>query len=106
MSDMTMADYRQRLSMLGARIDAKIAEFHRQGALHGAERKAAAEWKLGHLELAGKTDAGGRTLNQLQRELEVLRLSFERWLAQIDETRPGGQPEPGSTNTTHRQRNK
>lgn len=100
MSDMTLADYKERLAALGARIDAKIQDFHQQGALHGAERKAAAEWKLGHLDLAGKCDAGGRSIGQLQRELEVLRLSFERWLAQIDEKRPEGRPDPA-----HRHRN-
>ena len=84
MTDISIDDLKKRLAELGAHIDAKIEKFHREGALHGAEREAAADWKLQHLRLAGSAGAGERPIGELARDVEILKLAFERWMARID----------------------
>lgn len=53
---------RKRLEDLGKRIDAKLQILATGDLLHGAEREAAAEWRLQHLRFAeaSKYDAKRR----------------------------------------------
>lgn len=70
---------------LGAEIDAQIEEFNKQSALCGPARKAAADWKPQHLELLNKAKSGERATSETGRDVDALKLSFDRWLARIDE---------------------
>lgn len=96
-----MTDLRQRLSDLGAHIDAKIDEVHSKGILHGADREKAANWKLQHLSLRKATAAGDKAPGELSRDVDILRAAFERWFAHIDKSaeagvigRAAGKPSP------------
>lgn len=84
MPDDLEQQFEGRLRSLDERIHAKLAEFERQGALHGAEREAAANWKLRHRRLAHEVEKGEKPPGEIAEEIEVLKLSFERWLARID----------------------
>lgn len=74
----------RRLETFKRRLDAKISEFSRQGALHGAERQAAADMKLRRYWLANAKRSGRRPRNEFEADLEILELTFERWLARVD----------------------
>lgn len=83
--DASINSLKERLEELGTEIDAQIEEFNKQSALHGPARKAAADWKLQHLELLNKAKSGGRPTSEIGRDVDALKLSFERWVARIDE---------------------
>jgi hypothetical protein len=81
--------FRKQLAELGARIDAKIDEFHKQGVLHGAARQEAAELQDRHARLSkaaagGKTTLGGEIADELTIDAEIFKHSIERWIARID----------------------
>lgn len=78
------ADLRRRLHDLGARIERKLTDLHEQGASHGADREAAANYKLEHVRLAEDASSGRRQHGEIQTDLETLELTVERWLARID----------------------
>ncbi len=78
-------DLRAELDDLGHRIERAIAEFHSQGVLHGAERETAAEIRLRHGELAEATRVGGKKQGELAHDISVLKSTFERWLAHVDQ---------------------
>ena len=84
MNDPLEHEFRRRLAELGERINAKVTELDRQGVLHGAERKAAADWKLLHTRYANSVASGGKSLSEVAADIQVLRLTFERWLAHVD----------------------
>jgi hypothetical protein len=76
---------RKRLEDLVKRIDAKIQNIAEGDLLGGAEREAAAEWRLQHLRVdeASKCNKGKRR-GELQTDIEALELTFARWLARLD----------------------
>jgi hypothetical protein len=81
--------FREELAELGARIDAKIEEFHKQGVLHGAARQQAAELQIQHARASRAASAAhvtvaGAISDELATDAEILRHTFERWVAQID----------------------
>lgn len=81
--------FRRELAELGARIDAKVKEFHEQGVLHGAARQEAAELKIAHARVSRAASAhhftvAGAISDELATDAEILRHTFERWVAQID----------------------
>jgi hypothetical protein len=84
MNDPLESEFRRRLTELGERINARVTELERQGVLHGAERKAAADWKLLHTRYANSAASGGKSLGEIAADIQVLRLTFERWLARVD----------------------
>ncbi|HMN36592.1 MAG TPA: hypothetical protein PKD49_02625 [Hyphomicrobium sp.] len=82
MTDAVQVD-QGHLNELGRRIADKISELEKQGALHGPERQAAADFKLRHLQI--NENARNAPLREgLLTDVETLRLAFERWLARID----------------------
>lgn len=78
-------DLATRLVRLGRRIDDAIERFRSQGALHGAERQAAADLKLRHHSLTGLAASGQTPESELGHDVSVLRDTFERWLASLDQ---------------------
>jgi hypothetical protein len=81
--------FRRELAELGTRIDAKIEELHKQGVLHGAARQQAAELQIQHARVstaaaAGHITVAGAISDELATDAEILRHTFERWVAQID----------------------
>jgi hypothetical protein len=84
-----IADIRQRLAELGARIDAKVRELSEQGVLHGEARKRAVELQIEHARVvksANEHPPGlrGVMAAELATDAEILSHSFDRWVAQID----------------------
>jgi hypothetical protein len=81
-------EFRQKLAQLGARIDAKVQELRAQGVLHGAARQKVAELQMQHARvLKSATEhrgIGGVIAAELATDAEILRHSFELWVAQID----------------------
>jgi hypothetical protein len=80
-------EFCQALRQLGARIDAKVQELRAQGVLHGAARAKAIELQMQQasvLKSAEQRGVGGVIAAEVARDAEILRLSFERWIAQID----------------------
>jgi hypothetical protein len=85
-----IAEIRQRLVQLGARIDAKVRELSEQGVLHGEARKKAVELQIEHARVLKAANAHppgvrGVIAAELATDAEILSHSFERWVAQIDE---------------------
>ncbi len=83
--------FRKELADLGARISAKINEFHKQGVLHGAARQEAAELQMQHARVstavAGEhVSVGGAIADELKTDAEILKHTFDRWVAQIDKS--------------------
>ena len=83
--------FRKELAELGARINAKIEEFHRQGVLHGAARQEAAEFQIQHARISKKAEGDhitieGAITNELANDVEILKHSFDRWIARIDKS--------------------
>ncbi len=80
--------FRKHLADLGARIDAKIEEFAKQGVLHGAARQEAAELQIQHARVStaasGHVSVGTAIADELATDAEILKHSFDRWVAQID----------------------
>lgn len=81
--------FRRELAELGARIDAKIKELHEQGVLHGRARQKAAELQIQHARLSRVASAdhftvGGAISDELAIDAEILRHTFERWMAHVD----------------------
>jgi hypothetical protein len=87
MSD-DITEFRQKLADLGKRIDAKVEEFRTQGVLHGAARQEAAEFQIEHSRVAKKvgeyTGLAGVIADEVTTEVEILKHSFERWIARVD----------------------
>ena len=87
------AEFRRKLTELGERIDAKIAELRQQGVLHGAARQKAAELQIQHARVLKSANehhgVGGAIASELATDAEILRHSFERWVAQIDRESEG-----------------
>ena len=82
-------EFRQRLAELGARIDAKVDAMRQQGILHGAARQKAAELQIQHARVLKsandqRTSVGGAIAAELATDVEILRHSFDLWVAQID----------------------
>jgi hypothetical protein len=84
MVDNVDVQLRKRLEDLGKRIDAKLQNLAEGGVLHGAEREAAADWRLQHLRLDEASKNGGKPRGELQTDIEALELTFDRWLARVD----------------------
>jgi hypothetical protein len=81
--------FRRRLAELGARIDAKVEEFRRQGVLHGAARQEAAEFQIRHARISKSATrrhftVAGAISDELATDAEILKHTFDRWVAQID----------------------
>jgi hypothetical protein len=81
--------FRKELAELGARIDAKVEELHKQGVLHGAARQEAAEFQIQHAQISraasGRHFTGaGAISSALAIDAETLRHTFDLWVAQID----------------------
>lgn len=74
------------LAELGARIHAKVDELGRHGIMHGDEREKAADLKLKHLSLKEAHGRGDRPMGELARDVEILKASFERWVARVDKS--------------------
>lgn len=77
------------LTALGARIDAKVEEFHKQGVLHGAARQEAAEFQIQHARVSKAAlgrhfTVAGAISDELAIDAEILKHTFDRWVAQID----------------------
>ena len=81
-------EFRQKLTELGARIDAKVAELRAQGVLHGEARQRAAELQIQHARVVKSANehrgVGGVIADELHTDTEILKHSFDRWVAQID----------------------
>jgi hypothetical protein len=81
-------EFRQELTQLGARIDAKVQELRAQGVLHGEARQQAAELQMQHARVLKSASAhrgvGGVLAAELASDAEILKHSFDRWIAQID----------------------
>lgn len=75
---------RKRLEDLVKRIDAKCQNLAEGDLLRGAEREAAAEWRLQHLRADEASNCNGRRRGELQTDIEALELTFARWLARLD----------------------
>jgi hypothetical protein len=81
--------FRKQLAELGAQIDAKVEELHKQGVLHGAAREEAAELQIQHARVS-KAASGehftvaGAISDELATDAQILRHSFDRWVAHID----------------------
>lgn len=80
---------RGKLSALGQKIDAKVSEYHKQGALHGPHREAGSDLQARYARAAarlagGHTSAGGKLLDEVAGEMAVLSNDFNGWLAMID----------------------
>jgi hypothetical protein len=80
--------FRKHLADLGTRIDAKIEEFGKRGVLNGAARQQAAELQIRHARVAraasGHPSVGGAIAEELATDAEILKHTFDRWVAQID----------------------
>jgi hypothetical protein len=81
--------FRKELAELGTRIHEKIEELHKQGVLHGAARQQAAELQIQHARVSTAASTGHATVagaisDELATDAEILRHTFERWVAQID----------------------
>ena len=81
-------EFRRRLIELGERIDAKIGELRQQGVLHGAARQKAAELQIQHARVLRSVNehpsVGGAIADELATDAEILKHTFDRWVAQID----------------------
>jgi hypothetical protein len=81
-------EFRERLASLGARIDAKVEEFRKQGILHGRAREASAELQIEHARLSqaarDHVTVGGAVADELKIDAEILKHTFDRWIAKID----------------------
>ena len=82
-------EFRRRLIELGERIEAKIRELRQQGVLHGAARQKAAELQIQHARVLRSINehprgVGGAIAEELATDAEILKHSFDRWVAQID----------------------
>lgn len=75
---------RKRLEDLGKRINAKFQSLAEGDLLRGAEREAAAEWRLQHLRADDASKCNGKRRGELQTDIEALELTFARWLARLD----------------------
>ena len=73
-----------RLNELGAEIEGRLRRLHEEGVAQGAHREAIADLELRHKSLVEATETGGRTVGELEHELNALRLNFEHWIARID----------------------
>ena len=84
-------EFRRRLIELGKRIDSKIGEFRQQGVLHGAARQKAAELQIQHARLLKSVNESHRGViaKELATDAEILRHTFDRWVAQIDRESEG-----------------
>jgi hypothetical protein len=87
MSD-DIAEFRQRLADLGKRIDAKVEEFRFQGVLHGTARQEAAEFQIEHSRVSKRigehASVAGVIADEVTTDVEILKHSFERWIARVD----------------------
>jgi hypothetical protein len=81
-------EIRGELTSLGVRIDAKIADLHKQGVLHGAARQEAADFQIQHAKMARRANDHPTVVDAVKDEIatdaEILKHSFERWIAHID----------------------
>jgi hypothetical protein len=83
--------FRKQLAELGARINGKIDEFHKQGVLHGAERQEAAEFQIEYDRISKNavgdhTKIEGAIADEFASDAEILKHSFDRWIARIDKS--------------------
>ena len=88
MSD-DIAEIRKSLADLGKRIDAKVEEFRTQGVSHGAARQEAAEFQIEHSRVSKKMEGGDASVgsvvaDEIATDAEILKHSFERWIARVD----------------------
>jgi hypothetical protein len=74
----------RRVRDFACRLQQAIDEFHAQGVSHGPEREAAANIKLRSLSLKRSGYAGCDGIGELSADLEILKLTLERWLARVD----------------------
>ncbi len=74
------------LDALGARIESKLRELHKQCVLHGPAREEAAELQMRHarLQRAAHAPPGRLIADEIAGDIEILKHSFTRWLARID----------------------
>jgi hypothetical protein len=84
MIDEIKQEFETRLRELDERVHAKIMAFKEHGVLHAADREAAVEQKLRELQLARAAQGGVKPMGDLAADIEILKLTFERWLARID----------------------
>lgn len=75
---------RKRLEDLVKRIDAKFQSLAEGDLLRGAEREAAAEWRLQNLRADEASKCNGKRRGELRTDVEALELIFARWLARLD----------------------
>ena len=76
---------RLHLQDLGRRINLKVEELHKQGVLHGPARQAAAEFQIRHASAIQRAADHTETLaDELAADAEILKHSFERWVASVD----------------------
>jgi hypothetical protein len=81
--------FRKELAELGARIDAKVEEFVKQGVLRGAARQEAAELQIRHARVSKAASGNhftvaGAISDELATDTEILKHTFDRWVAHID----------------------
>jgi hypothetical protein len=81
--------FRRELAALGERIDAKVEELRKQGVLHGAARQEAAELRIRRARVSKAAAKNHATVaraisEELAIDVEILRHTFDRWIAQID----------------------
>lgn len=77
-----LSEDKQRLTEIGARIDAMSREFALLGVTHPAEREALAEYRL--QELAREQIDTVPVRKVVATNFEILRLTIARLLARID----------------------
>jgi D-aminopeptidase len=87
--------FRKELAALGARITAKVGEFRTQGVMHGTARQEAAEFQIQHARVSREAEAqhitiAGAISNELVNDVEILKHTFDRWVAQIDKSSERG----------------
>jgi hypothetical protein len=83
--------FRKELADLGTRIAAKVSEFRSQGVMHGAARQEAAEFQMQHARVSREAEAHHGTIrgaisDELANDAAILKLSFDRWVAQLDKS--------------------
>ena len=70
-------------------LKGRIAAVRKEGVLHGAARQRAAELELEHARLSQRAEERGsappgRAVGQLAADVNILKASFDRWLAGVD----------------------
>ena len=80
----------ERLAMLGEKIAQKSKELEAQGVLHGQAREKAVNLQIEHRRLLAQErstrlgDNRATSAATLAADVEGLKLSFEKWFAEID----------------------